>query len=155
MNHVVAIAVPAIPVVAIGSFRDFVLCLLSASTNRRHLALLHFGDTLRCGNLSLTFAHDNNGVAIGPHFYADNDILVSGMNGDIRRIDLRLGFALIENAVVGESLRQLNLNVIVGEVCNIDLRVRPQAKNIGEVKLHFGASTRSRRNLIAIEHGLI
>src|SRR5712672_2019668 len=87
VNHVVAVAVPAIPIVPVRSFRDFVLCLLSASTHRCHLALLHFGNALRCGNLSLTLAHDNNSVAIGPHFYSDNDILVSRMNSDIWRID--------------------------------------------------------------------
>jgi hypothetical protein len=142
MNHVVAVTVPAVPIVPVRRFRDFVLSFLSASTNRRHLALLHFGDALRRGNLSLTFAYDDNRVPIGPHFHADNYILVRGMNSDVRSVDLRLGFTLVEDAVIGEPLRQLNLDVIVSESRNIGLRVRPQAKNIGEVELHFGASAR-------------
>jgi hypothetical protein len=155
VDHVVAVAVPAVPIVADGSFRDFVLCFLGASTDRRHLALLQFGNTLWRRYLSFPFAHDDNRVAIGSHFYAHNYVFMRRMNGHIRCVDFRLGFALVEDAVIGQSLGQLNLDVVVSEIGNIGLRVRPQAKNVGEVELDLCSATCGRRNLIAIEHRLI
>src|ERR1700692_4612483 len=155
VNHVVAITVPAVPIVAIGSLRNLILGFLSASANGRHLAFLQFGDTLWRGNLGFPFAYDNDRVSVRPYLDAEIYIFMCGMHRDVGSIDLRLGFALIEDAVIGETLRQLNLDMVVSEICNIGFSVRSQAKNIGEVELHFSAPTCCCGNFIAIEHRLI
>src|SRR5258708_29016780 len=73
----------------------------------------------------------------------------------IRSINLRLDFALIEDAIVRESLPKLNLNVLVRKVRNRGLRIRSQPKNVGEIELHLGAAASSSRNLITTEYGLV
>ena len=123
VNHVVAITIPTVPIVAIRSWRNFVLSFLGTSTHRRHFAFFYFSDAFWRGDLGFAFADDHNCVAIGAHFYAKNNVLMSGMNGDIRRVDLRLSFALIKDAVIDETLGELNLDVIVSEIRNIDLCV--------------------------------
>jgi hypothetical protein len=143
VNHVITVAVPAVPIVAVRSVGNLVLSLLSGSANRRHFAFLQFGDTLRRGNLSFTFSHDDDRVAVRAYLNAQVYILVRGMYGDVRCIDLRLGLAFIEHAVISQPLRELNLDVILGEGCKICFGARSQTENIGEVELYFGASPRA------------
>src|SRR5258708_5513589 len=76
VDHVVAVAVPAVPIVADGSFRDFVLCFFGASTDRRHLALLHFGNTLWRRYLRFPFPPDATRAPIGPPFSPHNTYLL-------------------------------------------------------------------------------
>src|SRR5260370_8045514 len=77
------------------------------------------------------------------------------MHRYIRSINLRLDLALIEDAIVRESLPKLNLNVLVRKVCNSGLRVRSQPKNVGEIELHLCAAASSSRNLIATQYALV
>jgi hypothetical protein len=79
VDHAVAIAIPPVPIVALGSRSNFVARIGAGSPHRRHVALLDFCNALRSGNLRLTFAHDNDAVAIGPHFNAEHTILVRRM----------------------------------------------------------------------------
>ncbi len=60
------------------------------------------------------------------------------MHRDVRRIDFWLSLALIKDRVVGQALSKLNLDVLLGKVRDVGLRIRSQAKNVGEVKLHLG-----------------
>jgi hypothetical protein len=79
VNHVVAIAVPAIPVIPLRSGAYFVAHILARTTHRRHVTLLEFGDSLRRRDLGFSFSHDDDRVAIGPHFDAEYAILMRGM----------------------------------------------------------------------------
>ncbi len=78
-----------------------------------------------------------------------------GMNRDVRRIDLRLSLALAKHGVIYQALPHLNLNVLVRKPRDIGLRVRSEAKNVGEVELHLGPPACSGGNFVAVDHGLI
>ena len=77
------------------------------------------------------------------------------MHGHIWCINLRLGLALVEDGVIGQALRELNLDVAIRKVCNVRLRIRAEAKNVGVIELNLGPGVRSSRNLIAFHNRLI
>jgi len=79
VDHAVAIAIPTVPIVALGSCSNFVARISAGSAHRRHVTLLDVGDALRGGQLRFTLAHDDYRVAIGPHFNAVHSILVRRM----------------------------------------------------------------------------
>src|SRR5580658_1777461 len=113
LNHVIAIAVPKIPVIAGGSIRNFVLRGVAVAANGCHLARVNLRAALRSGNLHFALAHDHEGVAVGPNFDAEHSITMRGMHGHVGRVDLRLGVAVFQNRVVGDSLAELNLDNFV------------------------------------------
>jgi len=152
---VIALAVPTIPIVAIRSLRNFVLCGIGVAAHGRHFSAADFGAALRRGNLRFALAHDHGGVAIRPHFDAEHSIVMRGMDGHVRGIDLRLGFAVFRNREVQDALAQLNLNVFLRQVRDVDLGVRAQAKNIGEVELQFRPRAVAGRNFVAGHDRLI
>ena len=155
LDHVIAVAIPAIPIVAIWSRRDLVLRGFTVAAHGSHISRVHFGAALLGGNLRLARAHDHDRVSIGPHFDAEHAIMMRGMNGYVRGIDLGFGFTVFGNAEVGDALRQLNLNISFCQVRHIGLRVRTQAKNIGKVELQFCAGVVAGGNLVAGHYGLI
>src|ERR1700722_9760179 len=75
-NQVIAIAVPAIPVVALGSSGNFVLRGIGVATDRGHVAVMNFGAALRRGNLRLTLTDHDDRVAIGTHFDAEDSVMM-------------------------------------------------------------------------------
>ncbi len=79
-DHVIAIAIPAIPIVAIRSRGNLVLRGISVAAHRGHLSAVNFGAALRRGNLRLALAHDHDRVAIRTHFDAEHAIMMRGMH---------------------------------------------------------------------------
>src|SRR5258708_37853887 len=73
----------------------------------------------------------------------------------LRNSNLRPDLALIEDAIVRESLPKLNLNVLVRKVRDCGLSIRAEAKNVGVIELHLGAAASSSRNLIATAYWLV
>jgi len=114
LDHVVAVAVPAIPIVAIRSRGDLVLRRLGVASNGRHFSRMNFGAALWSGNLRFARAHDHQRIAIGAHFYAENTVVMCGMDGYVRCIDFGLGFAVFRNAEISKALGQLKLNCSLG-----------------------------------------
>src|SRR5580658_3219992 len=155
VNHVVAFAVPAIPIVRIGSGADLVLRIGAGTAHRRHVTLLDVGNTLRRRDLRLSFAHDDDAVPVGPHFDAEHAIHVRRVNCNVRGIDLRLSFTLAEHGIISQALPDLNLDVFLRKVSNVRLRIRSQAENVGVIELNLGPPARSGGNLIAVHHRLI
>jgi hypothetical protein len=155
VHHAVAIAVPAIPIVALRRRADLVTRIRSRSPHRSHIARFNIGNSLRRGNLRLALAHNDDAVAIRPHFDAEHSILVRGMNPHVRRIDLRLRLALAKHGIIRNALRHLHLNELLGEVRKIHLGIRPQPQNIRIVKLHLPTPAIPRGNFIAHHHRLI
>jgi hypothetical protein len=77
------------------------------------------------------------------------------MQRNVRSINLRLSLALAEHGIVRDSLPDLHLNKLLGEVRYGGLRIRTKPQNVGIVELHFRTPAIARRNLVAHYHGLI
>src|SRR5450755_3472414 len=155
LDRVIAVAVPAIPVVARRSCGNLVLRGLSIATHGRHVSLMDLGAALRGGDLRFALGHDHDGVTIGPDLDAEGAIMVRRMDGNVRGINLRLGFSVFRNVEVRDALGQLNLDGSFRERREVDLSVRTQAKNIREVELQFGAGVVSGGDFVAGHRRLI
>jgi hypothetical protein len=112
LNRVVTIAVPAIPIVTLGRPGYFVLRIRGGPAHRNHVASADFSAALLGGDLRLAVAGDDYRVAVRSHLNAEAAILMGGMDGDVRRINLRLGLATLKNDVGSDTLFQLHLNLI-------------------------------------------
>jgi hypothetical protein len=104
LNHVVTIAVPAIPIVTLGRARYFVLCILGCAPHRDHVASADLGAALLRGDLRLAVAGDDHCVAVRSHLNAEAAILMGGMDGDVGRVNLRLCLAVLKNDVGSDTL---------------------------------------------------
>jgi hypothetical protein len=104
LHHVVTIAVPAIPIVTVGRAGYFVLCILGRASHRDHVASADFGAALLGGDLRLAVAGGDHCVAVRSHLNAEAPILMGGMDGDVRRVDLRLCLAVFKNDVGSDTL---------------------------------------------------
>src|SRR5450631_253334 len=154
-DHVIAVAVPLIPSVAIGSRRDLVLRGIGVAPHGRHVSSTELGAALRSGDLRFALANDHDGVAIRPHFDAENAIMMRGMDRYVGGIDLGLSFAVFRDREVRDALAQLNLNVFLRKVRDVGLGVRSQAKYVGEVELQLGTRVVASRNFVAGHYRLI
>src|ERR1700693_1318144 len=143
VDHAVAVAIPPVPVVALGSRSNFVARIGAGSAHRCHVTLLDVSDALRGSQLRFTFAHDDYRVAIGPHFNAVHSILVRRMQSNVRSVDLRLCLTFAKHRVIDQPLPNLHLNVSLGKIREGGLRVRTQAKNVGKIELHLSAPART------------
>jgi hypothetical protein len=76
----ITVAIPAIPVVAIGSRRNLVLSGITRPADGGHLPGIDFRAALRRRNLRLALPNDHNRVSIRPHFNAEHAIVMSRMN---------------------------------------------------------------------------
>ena len=94
---------------------------------------MNLGAALRGGDLRFALGHDHDGVTIGPDLDAEDAIMVRRMDGNVRGINLRLGFSVFRNVEVRDALGQLNLNGSFRERREVDLSIRTQAKNVREV----------------------
>jgi hypothetical protein len=116
VDHAVAIGIPNIPIVSSRRWADLVASVCTRTVHSYHIACFYVGDSLRCGNLGLTLAHDDDAVAIGPDFNPVHAILMGRMQSNVGRINLRLRLALAEHGIIGHSLGDLNLNIFLCEV---------------------------------------
>ena len=91
VDHAVALAIPSVPIVALRSHSDFVTRIGASSAHRRHIACLDVGNALRSSQLRLALAHNDDAVAIRPHFNAIHAILMRRMQSNVRRIDAKYG----------------------------------------------------------------
>jgi hypothetical protein len=132
---VIAVAVPAIPIITIGSRRNLVLRRIGIATDGRHFSAAHFRAALRGRNLGLSLAHNHERVAIGLNFNAKNTIVMRRMDRDIRRVNLGLGLTVSRDCVVDQALRKLNLDIFLRQVGDVDRRVRTEADSVGEIEL--------------------
>src|SRR5258708_9572501 len=104
LHHVVTIAVPAIPIVTLGRAGYFVLCILGRASHRDHVASADFGAALLGGDLRLAVAGGDHCVAVWSHLTAAAPVLMRGMDGDARRVHLRLCPAVLKNHVGSDTL---------------------------------------------------
>jgi hypothetical protein len=141
LNDVIAVAGPAVKIIAVRRLRDPVLRLIRISANGRHLSSSNFRASLRRCNLRFTLAHDHNRVAVGMHFDSEYSVVMRWMNRHVRRVDLRFGFAVLRYRITGKALADLDLNVLLREVGDVRLRVRSQSESVGIVELQFRAGT--------------
>ena len=119
LNQMVPITIPLIPIVAIGCRCNLVLRLIGVAANGRHVASVNFAAALRGCNLNFPLTHNDNRVAIWTDFNPEYSVMMRGMNGYVRSVDLRLSLAVLGNGVIHNSLAKLNLDVLVSEIGNV------------------------------------
>src|SRR5262249_1547699 len=135
LDQVVAVLVPAIPIGARRRFGNLVLRIVHAADGD-HLALFHPGAALRRSHFGLAVAHDHVGFHVGKHFHQIPPV-PRGMHCHVRRIDLYIGFAALEHAVVHVALRNLYLDTRPRQVGDLYLALRGKTQNVGVVQLEL------------------
>src|SRR6266496_376684 len=155
LNEIVAIAVPAVPVVAGGRIGDFVRGVTAGPADDNPLSGADPSPPLRRGNLGLAPAHHNVRFAVGNNQDSIASVPSAGVDRGIRGVEFDGGFAVPQNGISREALAQLDLNVFLGECPEIGLAVLGKPQNIGVVELHLGARLVAGGNLVASHHGRI
>ena len=97
----------------------------------------------------MAVAHDYLRLGIGKHQDAEAAFVLAGMHGDVRCVDLDVGFAVLEDRKVHQALRDLDLNLLIAEGGDVGLRVLVEAKNVGEIELNFGLGVGAGGDFIA------
>jgi hypothetical protein len=151
----IAIAVPAIPIVPIRSLRDFVLRGATIAAHGSHISCAKLCASVWSRNLGLALPHDDDRVPVRMHFDAKDSVMMRGVNRNVRSINLRLCFAVFGDNVIRNALAQLHLNLFVREFDDVDLCVRSQAKRVGEVQLQLSARVVAGRYLVATHNRLV
>ena len=154
-NQVIAIAIPAVPVVAIRSLGNLILRRLGIAAHRSHISGVDLGAALGGSDLRFALAHDHDRVAVAAHFNPEHAIVMRRMDRHVRSVDFRLGFTIFRDRVVGDALAQLNLDILFREVRDIRFAVRSEAKGISEIELQLSARIVSGGNLVAGHYRLI
>src|ERR1019366_9767265 len=154
-DNVVAIGVPLVPVIPCRCFADLVLRLIARALNGNELALGHSGAALWSRNFDFAFADQHFGVIVGGYQDSKAGLAAIGANGNVGRIDFRVRVAVLEDGVVRHAASKLNLDLRAREGVDVGLRMLPEAKHVGIVKLKFGARLVAGRNAVPREHGSI
>src|SRR5208283_3024099 len=152
-DHVVAIGVPLIPVIASRRFANLVLRLIANALNSNELALSHSRATLRSSNFDFASANQHFGVIVGSHKNSKARFAPLGANGNVGCIDFGIRIAVLVDGVVRHSVPKLNLNLRARELRNIGLRMLSQAQHVGIVELKFGARFVAGGNAVTREDG--
>jgi hypothetical protein len=146
LHRVVAILVPAIPIVAIRCAGDLVLRVINAA-NRDHLALLDNCASLRREGFRLSLADDDSRFT--PHNLNPIAPLLERSNGYVRGVDLDLGLAPLQDRQIEDAFLDLNLELRAGQVRQLDFGAVTQANRVGVVELDLSARLRARGNRVA------
>jgi hypothetical protein len=138
-NHAIAITIPLIEVIARRSFANLVLLVGAAALNRDELILSYARATLRSSDFDLAFADENFGVIVSSYKNSKAGFAALGANGDVRSIDLGIGIAVFEDGVIRHAVAKLNLNLRMGELHKVGLRMLSEAQHVGVIQLKLGS----------------
>src|SRR5208282_1528474 len=154
-DHVVAIAVPLVKVVARGRFPNLVLLVCTRTLNGDELVLSHPRTALRSGHFDFALPYQNFRVIVRRNQNAKARFAPLGANGYVGSIDFSVGIATFEYRVVRHAMSKLNLDLRARELHQVRLAVLGQPKRVGIVEFQFSPRLVSGRNPVTRQHGSI
>ena len=151
-DHVVAIGVPLIKVVAGRSLANLVLLVRAGALNGNELILSHPRAALRSRNFDFPSADQHFRVIVGSYQNSKTRFAPLGANRHVGRIDLRIRIAVLVDGVVRHAVPKLNLDLRMRELRDVGLRMLSQPQHVCVVKLEFSARLVAGRNAVARQH---
>jgi hypothetical protein len=137
LDDAVAFAIPSIPFVIGLGVGDLVFGVVRAA-DVNDLASFHGDTALRGRNLGLAFADGELRLRVGVDLDAV-DPFTQRKHGHVGGVNFHIRFRAFEYRIVDDPARHLDLNMLLGKGCDLDVGILVQAQNVGEVKLDFSA----------------
>src|SRR5580700_7698490 len=108
-DHVIAVAVPFVPIVSAGRSGNLILRGVGVALNGDALVALHAGASLRRGYFRGASAHINDGFIVGVYLDAKAAFAHLRADGNVGRFNLRAGIVVLHYVVIHQALPDLNL----------------------------------------------
>jgi hypothetical protein len=147
-DHVVAIGIPLIKVIAARSLADLVLFVRASALNGNELAGRHTRATLWSRYGYFAFANENFRVIVGSNQNSKAGFAALRLDSNVWRIDFSVRIAVSENGIVRHTMSKLNLDLRTRELHDIGLRMLREPEHVGIVKLNFRSRLVASRNTV-------